>query len=77
MTPRLTGRQRDIAIRLAQGYTPAQIGRDLNIHNTTVFTHTRAILDAVVPFDQRKGRTSSRLVAVWAARNLEELEQAS
>lgn len=65
---KLTPRQRDVAVQLGQGYSPSQIARALEVKVTTVYTHIEAVADRLS--EPMNGRKPSRVVAVWAARNL-------
>ncbi|SRR6266542_6441562 len=57
----LTQREREVAIRIAQGYSNRQIARELVITNSTVERHVANILSKL-------GMRSRSQVAVWAVR---------
>jgi DNA-binding NarL/FixJ family response regulator len=42
-TAALTGRERDVLVRIAEGWTDTEIAEDLGVSETTVNTHTRRL----------------------------------
>ena len=72
MASSLTPRQHAIAVLLGRGYSPYQIARAIRRKHCTVYQHMKVIAKQLTGDGvDRQRRPASRLIAVWAARNLD------
>lgn len=65
---KLSPREQEVTALLGRGFSPAQIARKLGLKQSTVYTYLNAVANQIP--EQMLGRSPSRVVAVWAAREL-------
>lgn len=72
---KLTPRERRVALLLAQGYGPREIGRRMGITDSAIFGFASRMCSRICKDEQRDGRTPARIVASWAAMNFHTLQE--